>query len=301
MKVIITGGTGLIGRALTKSLLEDGHEVIILTRDPEKNRETLPGVILAKWDGKSSTGWGHLVEEVDAIVNLAGENLSAGLWTETRKQRILSSRVNAGRAVVQAVENANRKPAVVIQASGVGYYGVVNPDLLYEEAPLGSDFLSGVTREWEASTQPVEAMGVRRVVIRSGVVLDQKQGALQLMLLPFKLFVGGPLASGRQWLSWIHIEDEVRAIRFLLENQKAHGAFNLSGQPVTNDEFSRAAGKVMRRPSFFRVPGFVLKLLLGEMSTVVLDGQRVSSRKLTDLGFEYKFTRIEDALKHLVS
>ena len=300
MKILITGGRGLIGSALTESLLSDGHEVIILTRDPSKVTLPKPGVSMAQWDGKTASGWGHLVEEIDAIVNLAGENLSAGLWTGQRKQRILSSRVNAGRAVVQAVEKASRKPAVLIQASGVGYYGVNNPGLLDEGAPIGDDFLATVSREWEASTKAVEALGVRRVIIRSGVVFSKRGGALRLMQLPFRLFVGGPLGRGRQWLSWIHIEDEIRAIRFLLENERANGAFNLSALPVTNAEFSKSAGKVIRRPSFFRVPAFVLRLVLGEMSTTVLDGQRVSSEKLTDLGFQFKFERIEDALKDLV-
>ena len=299
MNILITGGTGLIGAALTESLVKDSHEVIVLTRNPDRVKDVLPGVNRAKWDGKTAAGWGHLVEGVDAIVNLAGENLSAGRWTGTRKQRIRSSRINAGKAVVQAVENAGQKPIVVIQASGVGFYGVESPELVDESAPIGSDFLSHVSREWEASTQPVEAMGVRRVIIRTSVVLSKKGGALGLMLLPFRLFVGGPLGSGRQWMSWIHIEDEVRAIRYLIENEKASGAFNLSAHSVTNAEFSTAAGKVMRRPNFFRVPAFVLRLVLGEMATMVLDGQRASSKKLTDLGFKFKFDRIEEALKDL--
>jgi hypothetical protein len=300
MKVLITGGTGMIGSALTESLVRDGHAVVILSRDPANVKNSRPGVNLAKWDARTADGWGHLVEDVDAIVNLAGESLAAGLWTAERKQRILSSRVNAGRVGVQALESAKRKTAVLIQSSGVGYYGVKDPALLSEDAPLGDDYLASVGREWEASTQPVEALGVRRVTIRSGVVFSKKGGALRLMLLPFRFFVGGPLGSGRQWLSWIHIEDEVRAIRFLIENKQASGAFNLAAQPVTNGEFSKFAGKVLRRPSFIRIPAFVLKLVLGEMSTTVLDGQRVSAKKLTDLGNQFKFERIEDALQDLV-
>ena len=164
----------------------------------------------------------------------------------------------------------------------------------------GNDFLADVSRDWEASTQPVEAMGVRRVIIRTGVVLSRKGGALRLMLLPFKFFVGGPLGSGRQWLSWIHIEDEVRAIRFLLENGKAGGPFNLAAQSVTNVEFSRAVGKVMGRPSFIKVPAFALRLVLGEMATMVLDGQRAAPQKLTDLGFSFTYNKIQDALASLV-
>ncbi len=300
MKVLITGGSGLIGRALTTSLTADGHEVIILSRDPGRSKRSVPGVQLVKWDGKTSEGWGHLVEDTDVIVNLAGENLSAGLWTENRKKRIRDSRLNAGRAVVQAIENASHIPHVLIQVSGAGYYGIQNPDLLEESAPRGSDFLADVSRDWEASTQPVEKMGVRRAIIRSGVVLSRQGGALGLMLLPFRFFVGGPLGSGRQWMSWIHIEDEVRAIRFLIDNESATGAFNLSAQPVTNAEFSKAAGKTMGKSSFFRVPRFLLRLVLGEMSTMVLDGQRVSAKKLIDLGFEFKYGQIEEALNNLV-
>ena len=300
MKVLITGGSGLIGRALTASLTADGHEVIILSRDPGRSKRSVPGVQLVKWDGKTYEGWGHLVEDTDVIVNLEGENLSDGLWTENRKKRIRDSRLNAGRAVVQAIENASHIPHVLIQASGAGYYGIQNPDLLEESAPRGSDFLADVSRDWEASTLPVEPMGVRRAIIRSGVVLSRQGGALGLMLLPFRFFVGGPLGSGRQWMSWIHIEDEVRAIRFLIDNESATGAFNLSAQPVTNAEFSKAVGKTMGKSSFFRVPRFLLRLVLGEMSTMVLDGQRVSAKKLIDLGFEFKYGQIEEALNNLV-
>jgi hypothetical protein len=300
MKVLITGGTGMIGSALTDSLVRDGHAVVILSRDPANVKNSRPGVNLAKWDARTADGWGHLVEDVDAIVNLAGESLAAGLWTAERKQRILSSRVNAGRAITQALEKTAHKPTVLIQASGVGYYGVNNPALLDESSPLGDDFLAGVSREWEASTQPVEALGVRRVVIRSGAVFAKKGGALPLMLLPFRLFVGGPLGSGRQWLPWIHIEDEVRAIRFLIDNEQAYGAVNLAAQSLTNAEFSRTAGKELHRQSFLRVPAFLLKLVLGEMSTTVLDGQRISSRKLTDLGFEFRYPGLEEALESLV-
>lgn len=299
MKVIIAGGTGLIGRALATSLLEDGHKVTILSRSPVARVDFPRGARLVKWDGKSAEGWGHLVNDAYALINLAGENLSAGRWTAKRKQAIRSSRVNAGTAIVQALQQAEKLPAVLVQASGVGYYGVENPALLDENSPNGNDFLAHVSQEWEASTLAVEALGVRRAVIRSGVVLSKKGGALRLMLLPFRLLVGGPLGNGRQWLSWVHIEDEVRAICFLIENPAAQGAFNIAAQPVTNAQFSRAAGKVMRRPGFIRVPAFVLRLVLGEMSTMVLDGQRASSKKLTDLGFQIKFVDIETALKDL--
>ena len=300
MKVLITGGTGLIGRALSDRYLKDGHQVTVLTRAPERVKDALPGVRLHKWDGRTARGWGHLVEETDAIINLAGENLSAGSWTEARKQAIRDSRVNSGRAVVEAVKAAQIKPSVLIQASGVGYYGVRSTDLLDESAANGDDFLSSVSRDWEAATEPIEALGVRRVIIRSGVVFSPRSGALARMLLPFKLFVGGPLGSGRQWLSWIHLEDEVRAIRFLVDSSGASGSYNLAADPVTNAQFAWVAGEIMRRPSFVPVPAFALRLILGEMSTVVLEGQRASSKKLTDLGFKFKFWSLEDALRDLI-
>lgn len=301
MKVIITGGSGLIGRALSAQLVEGGHQVVILTRAPERVKIVLPGVRLQKWDGITARGWAHLLEDTDAIVNLAGENLSAGRWTDARKQSIRDSRVNSGRAVVEAVKASQCKPAVLIQASGVGYYGVKDPALLDESAVNGDDYLSDISRDWEAATEPVESLGVRRVVIRSGVVLSPRGGALARMLLPFRLFVGGPLGSGRQWLSWIHLEDEVRAIRFLIDHPTAEGAFNLVAEPVTNARFAKTVGSIMHRPSFIPVPAFMLRLVLGEMSTVVLDGQRASSSKLTDLGFQFKFWSLESAIKDLVS
>lgn len=300
MKFLITGGTGLIGRALTADLLRDGHSVVVLTRDPQRVKEPIAGVDYRQWDGKTASRWGELVGESDAIVNLAGANLSEGLWTAERKRAIRNSRVDAGRAVVEAIGSARSKPAVLIQASGVGYYGIDDQALLEERALNGDDFLAGVSRDWEAATQQVEEMGVRRVIIRSGVVFSPRGGALARMLLPFKLFVGGPLGSGKQWLSWIHLDDQVRAIRFLIDNRKAHGAFNLVAEPVTNADFARVAGRIMRRPAILPVPAFALRLALGEMSTVVLDGQRASAKKLTDLGFQFKYFKLDEALQDLV-
>lgn len=300
MKVIIAGGTGLIGKALSESLVEDGHEVIVLSRSAEPPAGFLPKARFVKWDGKTSVGWAHLVNETDALVNLAGANLSAGRWTTKQKEILLSSRVNASKAFVQAIKQADNPPAVLIQASGIGFYGAENLNLLDENTPPGRDFLAGISQEWEASTQAVETLGVRRVLLRSGVVLSKKGGALWLMVLPFRLFVGGPLGKGDQWLSWVHIEDEVRAIRFLIENSAAFGPFNISAQSITNREFARSVGKVMRRPAFIHIPAFMLRLGLGEMSTMVLDGQRASAKKLTDLGFHFHYEDIESALKDLL-
>ena len=298
MRVLIAGGTGLIGAALTKSLVNDGHEVVILSRSAGTSKGPL--VSHVQWDGRTIGEWVRQVENVDAVVNLTGENLSSGLWIPARKQSILNSRVDAGKVLVEAIRRAQRKPSVLVQASGVGFYGTRQSGLLTEDAPHGDDFLANVSTEWEASTKGVEELGVRRVVIRTAVVLSSEGGALERLLLPFRLFVGGPLGSGSQWMSWIHMHDQVRAIRFLIENQSASGAFNLSANALTNNEFAAVAGKVMRRPSFLRVPAFALRLLLGEMSTVVLEGQRVSAQKLIQLGFKFSFPDLEPALKDLL-
>jgi uncharacterized protein (TIGR01777 family) len=307
MRVIITGGTGLVGRALSAGLGSDGHEVIVLSRSPDQATRLPASVRVERWDARTSDGWAHLADGADAIVNLAGANLAgAGFfpsrWTDERKQRIRDSRINAGRAVVQAVEQASRKPRVVIQASGLGYYGFHGDEELTEEAPAGNDFLARLAaRDWEPATAAVEAMGVRRAVVRSGVILSAQEGALLRLILPVRLFVGGPMGSGKQWMSWIHLEDEARAIRFLIENDQASGPFNLAApNPVTNAAFMRALGHVLHRPSFLPLPGFALRLAFGEVSDVVLEGQRVVPRRLLDLGFQFHFSDVEAALHDVI-
>ncbi len=310
MRVILTGGTGLIGRALTESLVSDGHQVIILSRTPERATGLPPGARVEKWDGKTSSGWGQLAEGAGAIVNLAGESIGGEnmvalitkRWTLQRKQIIRESRIHAGRAVMQAIEQANQKPRILIQASAVGYYGLRGDDEITENTPPGNDELAQICVDWEATTAEAEKMGVRRVVIRTaGVVMSTKGGALPFMLLPFKLFVGGPLGNGQQWFSWIHIQDEVRAIRFLMDHANAQGAFNVCApHPIRNAELSRVLGQVMRRPSFIPTPAFAMKLLLGEKATLVLDGQRQLPQRLIELGFEFKFPTVEAALRDLL-
>ena len=303
MRVIITGGTGLIGSALASSLGADGHEVFVLSRSPEKSGN----VRAVGWDARTAAGWGHLANGADAIVNLAGASLQGeGIlpvrWTEERKRRIRESRVNAGRAVVDAVLHATIKPGVVVQSSGVGYYGLQGDTVLDEDAAPGDDFLARLAAEdWEPSTAAVEELGVRRVVIRSGAVLDDQEGALPRLVLPFRFFAGGPMGSGRQWLPWIHLADEVAAIRFLIENSDARGAFNLvAPEQVTNAQAARTLGRVLRRPSFFRIPAPILRLAFGELASVVLHGQRALPRRLLDLGFRFRFPELEPALRDLL-
>jgi hypothetical protein len=310
MRVIVSGGTGLIGRPLAASLAEDGHEVFVLSRKPDEVAGLPPTVRVEGWDGRTSQGWGRLVDGAGAVVNLAGETIAGeslqGIllkpWGSDRKRRILESRVHAGKAVTEAIEAAQRKPAVLIQASAVGYYGPLEDQENTEETPAGVDFLARTCVAWEASSQAVEGMGVRRAIIRSGLVLSGKGGVLPVMTLPFRLLLGGRLGSGRQWVPWIHLADEVRAIRFLLDTPGAAGPFNLvAPRPVTNAELSRVLGKVLGRPSFLPAPAFALRLVLGEKATLVLDGQRLIPKRLTDLGFQFRFADPEVALKDLLA
>ena len=305
MRVIITGGTGLIGRALATNLLNGGggkHEVIVLSRNPHRVSGLPRGVQVVGWDGRSAQGWEHLIEGADAIVNLAGASLSEGRWTEQRKHLIFDSRVHAGQAVTQAIEGARLKPKVLVQASATGYYGSHGDEKITEDAPPGNDFLAQVCIAWEAGTASVEQWGVRRVVIRTGVVLSTRGGALPRMTMPFKMFVGGPLGSGRQWLPWIHIADEVGAIRFLIDKEDAFGPFNLTApEPATNRQFSRVLGRVLGRPSVLPVPAAALRLMFGEMSMVLLEGQRAVPQRLLAAGYQFRFPDLEQALRHLLS
>ena len=302
MRVLIAGGTGLIGTALARGLRDDGNEVIVLSRAPERSKGRFAAdVRLERWDGTSTEGWGALVEEVDAIVNLAGEGIADGRWSAERKRRIRQSRVDAGRALVAAVAASASKPAVLVQSSAVGYYGPCTDEILTEEAAAGSDFLAEVCVEWEASTSEVEAMDVRRPVIRTGVVLSGDGGAFPRMALPFRLFAGGPLGDGKQYFPWIHIDDEVAAIRFLLASETASGPYNLTApDPLRNRDFVRLLGRTMGRPAFVPTPSFALKTIFGEMATVLLDGQRAVPARLQEAGYEYVYSGVEDALRVLL-
>lgn len=300
MRVLITGGTGLIGRALSARLAGEGRDVIVLSRDPERASPMPQGVRTVAWDARTADGWHEFADGAGAIVNLAGASLRR-CWTPRNKQLIRNSRLNAGRAVVDAVDRAERKPGVVIQASGIACYGPRGDEVVTESTGFGDGFLGRTAAQWEASTVAVEEQGVRRAIIRIGIVLSMEGGALPLLALPSRLFVGGPIGSGDQWLPWIHMEDQVRAIRFLVDNVAAAGPFNLSApHPVTNAKFIRTLAQVLGRPAFLHVPSFAVRLVLGEMSTVVLDGQRAIPERLLDLGFDFHFREVEPALRDLL-
>ncbi|MGB2696682.1 MAG: TIGR01777 family oxidoreductase [Candidatus Zixiibacteriota bacterium] len=302
-RVIITGATGFIGNALCRELIEGGYETVGLSRNPEMGKKLLPDQVkVVKWDTKSGQGWANYADGAYAIVNLAGENIASGGWTKERKKRILQSRLDAGRAVVEAVEKVKNKPSVIIQASGIGYYGDCGDQILDETSSPGSGFLVEVAKQWEKTTQKVESFGVRQVIIRTGVVLGKEEGFLTRVILPYRFFVGGHMGSGRQWVPWIHIEDEARAIRFLMEKKDLQGAFNLSSpHPLTSRDFSKVLGKVMKKPAWLPVPGFVLRLLLGEMaSELILSGQRALPKKLLESGYEFIYPELEPALREIL-
>lgn len=304
MRVVLTGATGFIGRALCAKLVEHGDEVIALTRSPTRAQGLLGDAVRSiKWDGCSARGWASLADGAGAIINLAGENISRRRWNRSVKHAILQSRLDAGRAIVQAVEVASVKPKVVIQASGVGYYGSRGDERVDESWPSGDDFLSDVACQWEASTKAVEEVGVRHAVIRTGAVLEKEGGVLPRLLLPFRLFLGWWPGGGQAWFSWIHRDDEVEAIRFLIGNDEACGVFNLTApEPVKVRDFCRLLGHITGRPAWLPVPGFALRLLLGEMAEVLLlSGQRALPRRLQEAGFHFKYPTAATALKAILA
>lgn len=301
MRVIITGGSGLIGRALARDLGAAGHDVVVLTRDPGRAGRLPPGVRAAKWDGRTAQGWSALLDADTAIVHLAGESIAEGRWTAEKKRRIRDSRVVSGQAVMDAIREAPARPRVLIQSSAVGYYGPRGDEVIPEDAPPGRDFLAEICKEWEASTAEAEGLGVRRALARTGIVLARDGGALPVMSLPFKMMIGGPIGDGRQWVPWIHIEDEVGALRFLLEREDAHGPFNLTApHPVTNRELTHALARALGRPGFLPAPRFALRIALGEMADMVLQGQRAVPSRLRELGFTFRWPELEPALRNLL-
>ncbi len=305
MRVIITGGTGLIGRELANSLAHDHHEVIVLSRNTNKTSGLDGAVKVVTWDARSAQGWGSLVDGAGAVINLAGESIAGegfppSPWTSERKKRILESRINAGNAIVEAISAATKKPEVLIQSSAVGYYGTHGDEDITEDHAPGSDFLASTCVQWEAVTEPVEKMGVRRIIIRTGILLSTKGGVLPQLSLPFKLFVGGRIGSGKQQMPWIHIDDEIGAIRFLMQTPTASGAYNLSAPEVlSNAELASVLGRVLKRPSFFPTPAIAFKLAFGELAMLLVEGQRAVPKRLEEAGYEFLYPQAEPALRDL--
>ena len=299
MKVLIAGGTGLIGSALAESLAASGHQVGIISRNPASVNQKYRAV---SWEETS------LLEELartGAVINLAGTSLSGNnplqmRWTPKRKKAIISSRLAVGKKLVNAISKLDQKPEVFLQASAIGFYGNQGSQPADENSEAGNDFLAQVCRKWESSTAPVEEMGVRRLVLRIGLVLSQKGGLLPLLALPFRLFVGGKIGSGNQFLSWIHIQDIVQSIQFLISDPAYQGVYNLTApNPETNQRFSQLVGKALHRPNWLPIPGLLLKAALGEASTLALDGRPVYPNRLPKAGYQFNFPDLEDSLLDL--
>jgi len=282
-------------------MLEEGHTVWVLSRNPQK-ANLPPGVRVVGWDGRSPVGWQNVLEQVDAVINLTGENLGAARWSAQRKALLRSSRLEPAKAITDAIAASTHRPTLLLQSSAVGFYGISPNQEVDENSPAGSDYLSQLVVDWENASQPIEELGVRRVIVRQGIVLDDREGALPRMLLPFRLFAGGPVGSGKQWISWISRKDIAGAIFFLLNSSTANGVYNLtSPQPLTNADFGKTIAKVLRRPYWMPVPAFVLRILFGEMAIVVLEGQRALPRRLIESGFRFQYADLKSALVELFS
>jgi uncharacterized protein (TIGR01777 family) len=291
MNVLITGGRGFIGRSLSRKLRDSGYNVVITTRKQSDSEEELT------WNTHDLMP-PETMSRFTTVVNLVGDPVAPARWTEEKKERILSSRVKSTRALVDSMRSINPRPNVFISASAIGYYGPHGDDYVTEDTPPASDFLADVCAQWEAEALKAGEMGVRVVIIRIGAVLELDGGALPTMAIPFKFFVGGPIGEGKQWFSWIHRDDVVGMIHYALENETVSGPLNATApNPVTNREFSTALGRVLHRPSCFAVPGFLLKLTLGELGSVMLTGQRVIPEKALKTGYRFKFPDVNDALR----
>jgi len=301
MKIFITGGTGFVGRNLVSRLVGEGHTVTVLSRS-EKALDRLPERTSIMLGDPTMVGaWQESVKGQDCIINLAGKSLFSR-WTPETKKLIRESRISTTRNIVDAIEPAKGRDVVLFNISAVGYYGFRGDEVLTEESPPGDDFLAQVAVEWENEALRAKEKGTRVVITRFGIVLGEKGGALGQMVSIFRKYLGGPLGSGKQWFSWIHMGDLVGAFVFLMAHPEISGPVNMtSPNPIRNEELARALGKAMHRPSFLPAPGFMLKLLLGEFGSVLLEGQRVIPRKLLDNGYVFIYPEIDGALQSLIT
>jgi len=298
MKVLITGATGLIGKKITQKLLSRGDEVIILTRSAHQAKKSIPNAAdYREWNEDLLL---KKEIEIDAVINLAGENVMARRWNDTHKKKVLESRINSTKNLIEFISALETKPKVFISASAIGIYGNEN-SVVDENSSTANDFLANVVKEWEAESSKIDALDIRRVNVRIGIVLDKNEGALAKMITPFKFFVGGAIGCGKQWFSWIHADDIAGIFLFALDNQSVNGAVNgTAPNPVSMNEFAATLGKIMRRPSLFNVSAFVLKLVLGEGAEAVLGGTKVNSEKIKMLGYKFKFENLYKALEDLL-
>lgn len=303
-RVIITGGTGLIGKKIIPILADKGYEIIIFTRniDSAKNKFGNSKIDFVKWDYTVPIeNIKKCLDGCEVIINLAGASIGDRRWNESYKKIIYDSRILTTKKIVEAISKCNEKPKTLLSSSAIGYYGTTGEETLTEGSPGSSDFMASLCKDWEAEAMNAEKYGVRVAIFRTGIVLDKEEGALKRFTLPFKLFTGGYQGKGNQWVSWIHIDDLINLFLFALENKNMESAINTTTQfPVTNKEFGKILGKVLKRPCYLPVPGFVLRLAIGEFSEYILKGRKVIPEKAIDNGFVFKFEKLDIALENLL-
>lgn len=303
MDIVVTGGTGFIGRALCASLQQAGHRVTVVTRRPQKVNRLIGAGVTAAERGEGDTGaWEQTLERADAVINLAGAPIADARWSASRKRLLTDSRVRSTQRLVEAMARRSSRPHILISASGIGYYGASDDRVLDEGAPRGEGFLSDLCLEWEAAALAAAALGIRVVTLRTGMVLEQDGGALPKMLLPFRLFAGGPIMPGTQWVSWIHRRDHVGLILWALATASVSGPVNaVAPGAVTMRTFSDVLGQVLRRPSWLPMPGIALVAALGELGTLMTTGQRVSPVKALAGGYQFQYPLLEPALRAILT
>ena len=303
MYVVVTGGTGFIGRPLCLSLRAEGHTVTLLTRRPAEAQRLLgPAVTAVEWSDREARLWEQSLEGADAVVNLAGASIADARWTTARKRLLIDSRVRSTQRLVEAMFRRSSRPRILISASGIGYYGASDDRVLDEGAARGQGFLADLCLEWEAAALAAASFGARVVLLRTGMVLEQDGGALPKMLLPFRLFAGGPILPGNQWVSWIHRRDHIGLIQWALATASVSGPVNaVAPGAVTMETFCAVLGRVLHRPSWLPVPGFALKAALGELGTLMTTGQRVSPAKALAGGYTLQYPTLEPALRAILT
>jgi len=300
MKVFITGGTGFVGTQITSRLIQDGHQVTILTRSSKGAKGSSPGISYLEGDPTKKGPWQEAIKTHDAVINLAGASIFSK-WTEEHKKAIRESRVNTTRNIVEGMPSHPERPFTLFSTSAVGYYGFCADEERTEESPPGNDFLARTAVEWEGEALKAREKGARVVITRFGIVMGEKGGALSQMIPLFKKYIGGPIGSGKQWFSWVHIKDLAEAFVFLIKHPEISGPVNVcSPNPVRNRDLAKALGKALHRPSFFPAPGFMVKLVLGEFGSVILEGQRVIPKRLLENGFVFRYPDIGKALQGIV-
>lgn len=303
MKVFITGGTGLIGNLLVKRLVERGDEVTVVSRNKEKAKKNFyDKVNIVEGNPSQKGNWQSYIDGSDAVINLAGEAVISKRWTESEKQNIYDSRIKTTENIIEAIKKSENKPKILINASAVGYYGFQDDDReINEDETTGKDFLSYLCRDWEDSSRKAEKLGLRVVRLRIGIVLAEHGGALEKMIIPFKLYAGGHIGDGKQWVPWIHIDDTVNLILFSLDNQKVKGPMNLTApNPVRMKDFCKEMGKIINRPSWLPVPSITLKATFGEVADIIASGQRAIPQKAMLNGYKFEYEKVESALNNLL-